>query len=111
MRIKVTGKGIYGAKGEIAIGKEFTVKEIPAPWKGKVAVISGGEDEKFSVTNPAGNPDPVGSFEAKDKGNGWWAIFDAEGKEVSKGIREADAVAFNELSDEDKLSALEELKP
>ena len=110
MRIKITGRGIYGAEGEIPVGKEFTVESIPKPWAGKVTIISGDDEEKIAVTNPDKTTDPIGPFEAKDKGNGWWAVFDSTGAEVSKGIREADATAFNDLSAEDKLSALEELK-
>lgn len=40
-------------------------------------------------------------FEAKDKGAGWWAIYDADGKEV-KSLRKDDAEIFNALSDADK---------
>lgn len=40
-------------------------------------------------------------FEAKDKGAGWWAIYDADGKEV-RSLRKDDAEIFNALSDADK---------
>ena len=52
---------------------------------------------------PAAGEDPKAPFEAKSKGSGWWAIFDADDKQVGKNIREPDAVAFNAMSDEDKL--------
>lgn len=41
-------------------------------------------------------------FEAKNKGRGWWAIYDATGAEVVGGMREADGIAFNDMSDDDK---------
>lgn len=40
-------------------------------------------------------------YVAKDKGAGWWAIYDAEGKEV-RSLRRDDAEVFNALSDDDK---------
>lgn len=45
---------------------------------------------------------PVGPFEAREKGRGWWAIYDSKGTQVGGGIREADGKSFNELNDEDK---------
>jgi hypothetical protein len=47
--------------------------------------------------------EPKGPFEAKDKGAGWWAIFDADGKQAGGNMRKPDAEAFNGMSDEDKL--------
>lgn len=54
MKIEITGKGIYGAKGEIPVGTELTVKDEPTGWAGRYRVISGGETKgKEAVTNPA----------------------------------------------------------
>ncbi|MDM9643877.1 hypothetical protein [Rhizobium sp. S163] len=41
-------------------------------------------------------------LEAKDKGGGWWAVYDADGKEVGKSMRAADAEAFNASTDDEK---------
>jgi hypothetical protein len=45
---------------------------------------------------------PVGPFEAREKGRGWWAIYDSKGVQVGGGIREPEGKSFNDLSDEDK---------
>lgn len=58
MRIKITKGGIFGGKGEVPIGEEFTVKEAPAGWAGRYEVISGG-DSKAAKT-PVINPAPAG---------------------------------------------------
>jgi hypothetical protein len=43
-----------------------------------------------------------GPFEARVKGSGWWAIYDADGKQVGKNIREPEGISFNAMSEEDK---------
>lgn len=96
-----TLSGIYGADAkEIEIGTELTVKEEPIGWAGRYDILEGGDadEDKAAITNPAG---PKAPFVAKDKGGGWWAIYDADGKEV-KSLRKDDAEIFNALSDEDK---------
>ncbi|NHT75930.1 hypothetical protein G8E10_09590 [Rhizobiaceae bacterium CRRU44] len=45
---------------------------------------------------------PSAPFLARDKGHGWWGIFDAKGLQIGGAIREPEAASFNELSDEDK---------
>lgn len=45
---------------------------------------------------------PVGPFEAREKGRGWWGIFDSKGVQVGGAIREPEGKSFNDLSDEDK---------
>lgn len=45
---------------------------------------------------------PVGPFEAREKGRGWWAVYDSKGTQIGGGIREADGVEFNKFSDEEK---------
>lgn len=71
------------------------------------------EDEKVAhvaeLTKSNTKPAPVGPFEAKDKGEGWWAVFDAKGEQVGKSIRKADGEAFNGLSDDDKAAYVAEL--
>ena len=54
MKIRITAGGIYGAKGEIAIGTEFDVKEAPRGWDGRYEVVSREvPKEAVPVTNPA----------------------------------------------------------
>ena len=102
IRIQITGGGIYGADGkEVPVGTELTVKEEPAAWAGRYAVLSGGDEVKVKggkrgVTNPA----PV-KYEAKAKGNGF-VIVDGDGKEYGAALTEADAKDFNALSPEDR---------
>ena len=45
---------------------------------------------------------PTAPFVARDKGRGWWAIFDSKGVQVGGSIREEEAESFNALSEEDK---------
>lgn len=45
-------------------------------------------------------------FAAKDEENGWWAVYDADGKKV-KALRKDDAEIFNTLSDDDKAKQVE----
>lgn len=45
---------------------------------------------------------PVAPFEAREKGRGWWGIFDSKGTQIGGGIREADGVEFNKFSEEEK---------
>jgi hypothetical protein len=54
MKIRITAGGIYGAKGEIAIGTEFEVKDVPNGWDGRYEIV--GKDaskDAVPVTNPA----------------------------------------------------------
>lgn len=52
MKIRITKGGIFGAKGEVAVGTELDVKEEPTGWAGRYEVIgNGGGGEP--VTNPA----------------------------------------------------------
>lgn len=92
---------------------------------GKAAVTNptdGGPLNKAAVTTDGENPKPgaetapqsltddgssgtapsVPVYEARDKGEGWWAIYDAAGNQVGKSLRKDDAAAFNSLSAEDK---------
>ncbi len=107
-----TSSGIYGADAkELEIGTELTVKEEPIGWAGRYDVIDSTDAKdkggaKTAIVNPAEAKAP---FQAKDKGGGWWAIYDADGKEV-KSLRKDDAEIFNALSDEDKAKHVATLK-
>lgn len=106
MQIEITAGGIYASTGkEIAPGTVLTVKDEPLAWAGRYRVISGGKvDEAVAVTND----EPKLPLEAKDVGNGWYAVTDANGKEHGKKLRKDDADAFNGMSDEDKLALLKD---
>ena len=58
MKVRVTNRGLYGAKGAIPVGTEIEIDgDIPAGWKGRVEAIK--EDPKpkaKAVTNPAKVP-------------------------------------------------------
>lgn len=54
------------------------------------------------------NPVPKAPFQAKQKSPGWFVIFDADGREVGKAFREAEATAFNALDDAGKQHAVDE---
>lgn len=88
------------------IDAKNAIREFPDEWFEKSADAAkakgaGKKDKEPAVPVPAA--DPKGPFEAKAKGAGWWAIFDADGKEVGKSMREDDAAAFNSLTDDEKL--------
>lgn len=113
----LSSTGIYGADGkEMEVGHVLTLKQEPKGWAGRYDILDGdsaGEDKakdkggaKTAVINPAEAKAP---FQAKDKGGGWWAIYDADGKEV-KSLRKDDAEIFNALSDEDKAKHVATLK-
>lgn len=111
----LSSTGIYGADGkEMEVGHELTLKEEPIGWAGRYDVIDASDTDdkakdkggKTAIVNPAEAKAP---FQAKDKGGGWWAIYDADGKEV-KSLRKDDAEIFNALSDEDKAAHVANLK-
>ena len=94
MKYEITRRGVYDAKGKaFEIGDIVDIKgdDIPGWLVNKAEPVKA---EKKAVTNPA-------KFEAKAKGDAW-VIVGAGNKEVGKPISEADAKAFNEMSDEDK---------
>lgn len=105
----LSSTGIYGKDGkEMEVGHVLTLKEEPKGWAGRYDILEGGnaDEDKAAITNPAG---PKAPFVAKDKGGGWWAIYDADGKEV-KSLRKDDAEIFNSLSDEDKAAHVANMK-
>lgn len=53
MKIKITSPGIYGAKGEIAVGAVFPISgDPPAGWKGKFVVV---EEDPVADAKPVTN--------------------------------------------------------
>lgn len=112
----LSSTGIYGKDGkEMEVGAVLDLKEEPQGWAGRYDILDGadGSDKakdkggaKTAIINPAEAKAP---FQAKDKGGGWWAIYDADGKEV-KSLRKDDAEIFNALSDEDKAAHVANLK-
>lgn len=111
MKIEITAGGIFGAKGEIPIGAELTVKEAPKGWAGRYRVISGGDSKgKEAVTNPkAKGKEADASLKAEHHGGGRFNITEVETVHLS-GLSKADADAFNGMSDEDKRAYVEASK-
>lgn len=69
----------------------------PATWKAMKAKAAA------ETAAPAtGAVNPTAPFEGRDKGAGWWGIFDSTGKQVGPNMRKPEAESFNGLSDEDK---------
>lgn len=107
----LSSTGIYGKDGkEMEAGTILTLKEEPKGWAGRYDILDGDDAKdkggKTAIVNPAEAKAP---FLAKDKGGGWWAIYDADGKEV-KSLRKDDAEIFNALTDEDKAAHVASLK-
>lgn len=58
MRIKITGRGIYGNGGELPIGTELELKTEPAGWRGRYEVVKGEpKKDAVAITNPAEDED------------------------------------------------------
>lgn len=51
MKIRITSGGIFGAKGEIPVGTEITIKKEPTEWAGRYTVLD-GDSKKTAITNP-----------------------------------------------------------
>ena len=103
MKIEITGKGIYGADGEVPIGTTLEVKEEPKGWAGRYRVVSGG---KSDGKTPVVNPKNEAGIKAEHHGGGKFNITQGETVLV-KGLSKADADAFNGMSDEDKAAFVE----
>lgn len=71
---------------------EMEVEKARTNWAG-VPKSDAGSNDPADFTAP---------FAARDKGKGWWAIFDAANAQVGGNIRQPDAISFNDMSDEDK---------
>lgn len=94
--------GVTFEKGEAELDDRFAAKVEG----NKFFEIVGGKPAGKKID---GADAPVGPFEAKEKSAGWWGIFDAEGNEVGKSIREADAKAFNDMSADDRAAYVTDL--
>lgn len=81
---------MYEIDARVAVGN-FPKEWSDKPW-GKSAV----KQPEAPVI------DLKGPFEARVKGAGWWAIYDADGKQVGSSIREPEGISFNAMSEEDK---------
>lgn len=58
MKIRITSGGIYGASGEVPIGTELELTEVPAGWTGRYEFVGKGASAGSTlITNPA---DPLG---------------------------------------------------
>lgn len=103
MKIEITGRGIYGASGEIEVGTVLDVKEEPKGWKGRYRVVSGGGKGKTEVTNPEA---PNTDIKAIHHGGGKFNVV--MGKTVLlSGLSKEDADALNSMSEEDKKAYVE----
>lgn len=97
------GVEMYEIDAKIAVAnfpKEWSVE----PWPEKAPEAAEGE-EKSSDQLPSDQPpsgDPNIKFEARDKGHGWWGVFDSAGAQIGDNLRKPEAGSFNGLSDEDK---------
>jgi len=100
---------IYHISGQAAEMDAFDAREAlqqhadewaQEPWaESKKEPVDGSNGGGSGV--PTGDA-PVGPFEAREKGRGWWAIYDSKGTQIGGGIREADGVEFNKFSEEEK---------
>ena len=53
MRIRITGRGIFGVDGEIPVGTEIDVKSEPKGWVGRYEIVTGeAPKEAVFVANP-----------------------------------------------------------
>lgn len=105
MDIKITAGGVYGADGEYPIGT--VIKGLQAAPKGidERFMPIGDDGEPVLIVNPASDVPQAGApyaARAKDDSPGWYQVFDAAGNAVGKAMRQADADAFNAMSDTDK---------
>lgn len=57
MKIRITSGGIFGTDGEIPVGSEFDVEDVPAGWEGRFEVVTkAASKEAKAVANPAKDP-------------------------------------------------------
>lgn len=53
MKIRITGKGIYGGDGPVAVGTEVSLKAAPpAEWAGKYEVIEDAPKGELTAAKP-----------------------------------------------------------
>lgn len=90
----------HGETEMYEIDARSALANFPEEWAEEPWAKSKGSAKAAPV---ATGEEPKAPFEAKSKGSGWWAIFDAEGTQVGGNIRQPEAESFNGLSDDDKL--------
>lgn len=100
MRIEITGRGIYGTAGEVAIGTIIEVSKEPKGLDGRYRVLA-DEKGKEPVTNPKKGKDAETGLKAEHHGGGKFNITQGE-TVLASGLSKADADAFNALSDDEK---------
>lgn len=101
VRIQITGRGVYGGQGELAIGTELTLKTEPVAWKGRYVVLS-DDAGKTPVVNPAGADELI----AKHRGGGSYSVMKGDDEVLDK-LAKDQAEAFNALSADEKALAIE----
>lgn len=112
MKIEITGRGIFGAKGEIPIGTEIEVKDEPKGWAGRYRVISGDKAKgKEAITNPAKakGKEADTSLKAAHHGGGKFNIVEGDTVHLV-GLSKADADAFNGMDEADRRAFVEASK-
>lgn len=92
-------RGLNTMDGPVLVEPMATVEVELSEAEYKVSKGTGWFD--FSGEPAKSGDEFKAPYEAKDKGAGWWAIYDADGKEV-RSLRKDDAEIFNALSDADK---------
>lgn len=95
-------RGLNTKNGPVLVEPGQTIDDIElVDAELKVAKATGWFDFSGKVPSAEEPSEFKAPFLAKDKGGGWWAIYDADDKEV-KSLRKDDAEIFNALSDADK---------
>lgn len=89
-----------GEKEMYEIDARAAVKGFPKEWADEPWPTSKASAKPSTAENSS--DELTAPFEGKDKGAGWWAIFDANGKQVGGNIRKPEAESFNAMSEEDK---------
>lgn len=69
------------------------------PWTAKEKTAAKPVEK---LVEPAVPGEAKAPYMAKEKTAGWWAIFNADDKQVGGNMRKPDAEAFNAMPDEDK---------
>jgi hypothetical protein len=92
------GVEMYEIDAKIAVAN-FPKEWSTEAWPEDVAKAAEGEQ---APSDPPPPGDPNVRFEARDKGHGWWGVFDSSDNQIGDNLRKPEAESFNGLSDEDK---------
>lgn len=71
----------------------------PDTWKAMKAKAAAPAEPPSGL--PAG-VNPTAPFEGRDKGSGWWGVFDSTGAQIGPNMRKTEAESFNGLTDDEK---------